>query len=204
MAVAAARQKQQKRPPQQAGGKGFGNGPPSTPSLAEPVPPQLQNAPKAPQQQQADAVLGQQANAALGGNPAAQPPSSSTPAAALPAVSRARIFAACAQVTVVVTALAFGLRAVAPAVSPAVADGQADTVEALLNCEYSLLLFLYWLAGLLRLLCACALACPLAAMLWDGHQGPAAALAACDGAPGSSSSLTGWGPCRRWDEARGP
>jgi hypothetical protein len=56
----------------------------------------------------------------------------------LPSVDRGRIFAVCAQVSLLVTALGFGLRAVAPAISPAVADGQAERVEALLQCEYPL------------------------------------------------------------------
>lgn len=123
VAAAAARKQQQKRPPQQQQqqqGKGFGGPAPSTqPTAPEPEAP----AAAAPA-------------AAAAGRPQQQPgPASAAPPGVLPEVGRGRIFAVCAQVSVLVSALAFGLRQVAPLVSPAVGDGQAATVEALLDCE---------------------------------------------------------------------
>jgi hypothetical protein len=53
----------------------------------------------------------------------------------LPVVSKGQIIAVCTQVSVLVTVLAFGLRQVAPAIAPAVKDGQAAAVANLLQCE---------------------------------------------------------------------
>ena len=133
-AVAAAARKQ-KRPQQQQQqqGKGFGAPAPS------PQPPVETSAPQSPGM--ATATSSSKAAPAAAPPAAAatsQLPPQAAPAAApaaLPTVGRGRIFAVCAQVSVLVTALAFGLRQVAPLVSPAVRDGQAAAVEALLDCE---------------------------------------------------------------------
>lgn len=125
--AATARKQQPKQQPkqkQQQGGKGFGGSvAPAQPAVPEPT-----------------AATEGQANAA----PGSQQPAGAAPtdSGVLPSVSRGRIFAVCAQVSVLVTTLGFGLRQVAPAISPAVGGGQADTVEALLDCECLLLLLL--------------------------------------------------------------
>lgn len=138
--AAASRQKQQRLQP--AGGKGFGkSAAPSKPSAAEPVPGQQVAAPSS----SSVAAPPPEPGATAAATPNSTSSSSSVEGAELPAVSRGRIFAVCAQVSLLVTALAFGLRQLAPAVSPAVGDGQAATVEALLNCECA-----SWLAGLIR------------------------------------------------------
>ncbi len=125
--VAAARQKQkQPQRVQPAGDKGFGK--PSTASPTNPLPEQPVVA--APDDTSAATTSQSGDTPALGASTIA-----GGEGAALPAVSRGRIFAVCAQVSVLVTALAFGVRQLAPAISPAVGDGQAEAVEALLNCE---------------------------------------------------------------------
>lgn len=68
----------------------------------------------------------------------ATPPSPSAQPAALPAVSRGQVFAACAKVSGAIAAAGLLLRAAAPFVSPAVADGHEDAVQALLQCECTL------------------------------------------------------------------
>lgn len=110
-----------KQKTKQPGGKGFGK-------LAGP-------AASIQEQQPADPGAAQ---------PDAPPVVASTVAAAgtaesgsgvLPVVSKGQIIAVCTQVSVLVTVLAFGLRQVAPAIAPAVKDGQAAAVANLLQCE---------------------------------------------------------------------
>ena len=122
---------------QQQGGKGFGK---ATPTKAD-VPQQEQQPQQAADQQQQQQQQ-PAANAAVAAAQSAPQHGSAAPAAsaqpagqALPAVSRGRIFAVCAQVSVLVATLGFVLRQVAPAISPAVKDGQGEAVEALLDCE---------------------------------------------------------------------
>ncbi|KAI3431463.1 hypothetical protein D9Q98_004515 [Chlorella vulgaris] len=108
-----------KQKTKQPGGKGFGK-------LAGP-------AASIQEQQPADPGAAQ---------PDAPPVVASTVAAAgtaesgsgvLPVVSKGQIIAVCTQVSVLVTVLAFGLRQVAPAIAPAVKDGQAAAVANLLQ-----------------------------------------------------------------------
>ena len=129
LSVAAAAKQRQQRPQQQQqqqGSKGFGQAASAkAPPAVEPL-----------QQEQQPAAAG----AGSGEQPAPAGAGSGSGSVVLPAVDRGRIFAVCAQVSLLVTALGFGLREVAPAISPAVADGQAERVEALLQCESPLLL----------------------------------------------------------------
>lgn len=127
-AVAAAARRQQQ------GGKGFGK---AAPPKAD-APQQAQQPPTAEQQQLqqvAAPTAAAPAQAASQGGSAAAATEQST-GGGLPAVSRGRIFAVCAQVSVLVATAGFVLRQVAPAISPAVKDGQGEAVEALLDCEW--------------------------------------------------------------------
>lgn len=124
-AVAAAARKQKQK---QQGGGGFGGGSKAGPAQAPAAP-----IADAEQQQQGQEAAGDAAGDAAGGSSAAA--AASATGQALPAVGRGRIFAVCLQVSILVTAAGFALRQVAPAISPAVRDGQAEAVEALLDCE---------------------------------------------------------------------
>ena len=116
LVLAAAAQKQQ-----QQRGKGFGK------KTASPL--DISSSP----------VLEQQPlnpTAADAAPASAQPPAQSGEQG-LPAITRGRVFAACSQVALLCTALAFGLRELAPRLAPAVGDGQGDRVASLLHCECS-------------------------------------------------------------------
>jgi hypothetical protein len=122
--VRAAAAKQKHRPPQRQGGQGFGK-------TAEQ--PEATRDSEAAAKSTEAAAPGQATS--TDASPAGGILASSEGSSDLPAVSRDRVFAACAQVSLLVTAIALGLRQVAPAISPAARDGLGDTVADLLNCE---------------------------------------------------------------------
>lgn len=115
----------------QRGGKGFGGGSAPAPVQDPSDLPAEQSPPQVQQEQQAPAVGGSGSGTGSGGGAGGAP----APRTELPAVGRGRIFAVCAQVSLLVAVAGAGLRQVAPAISPAVGDGQGEAVEALLACE---------------------------------------------------------------------
>ena len=122
---------------QQQAGKGFGKGAPTKADA-----PQQEQQPQQALAQQQQQQQQPAASTAVPPAPAAPQEGSASAAAqpagqALPAVGRGRIFAVCAQVSVLVATLGFVLRQVAPAISPAVKDGQGEAVEVLLDCEWA-------------------------------------------------------------------
>lgn len=68
--------------------------------------------------------------------------SPSTSNEALPSVSRDQILATCLQTSALIAVAAVGLHQLAPLIAPAMKDGNADTVQSLLNCESFLLPFM--------------------------------------------------------------